>query len=116
MEIRFYKKRNGDRPAYDFLMGLDDRLYIKAIGVMTLLEKKGHMLREPYSKKIDEHIFELRIIQGNDHAWILYFYYDHAAYLTNGFIKKTNKTPVEELIRARKYRLDHLSGRKEPKG
>ena len=113
MEIRFYKKRNGDSPANDFLMRFDGKLYVKAISVIKLLEEKGHMLREPYSKKIDEHIFELHIIQGNDHERILYFFREHAAYLTNGFIKKTNKTPVEELIRARKYRQDYLSGRKE---
>ena len=44
---------------------------------------------------------------------MLYFFYvDSRIVLTNGFIKKTNKTPIKEIEKAKKYRADYLK-RKE---
>ena len=33
---------------------------IKLIGLLEILEEKGNALREPYSKHLDDGIFELR--------------------------------------------------------
>ena len=35
--------------------------------------------------------------------------------LTNGFIKKTQKTPPQEIEKAKRYRADYLSRRRETK-
>ena len=71
------------------------------------------MLREPFSKKISDHIFELRIRQGTNIVRILYFYAeDDTACLNNGFIKKTERTPERELLKAERYRGDYLKRRK----
>ena len=44
---------------------------------------------------------------------VLYFFYiGKRIVLTNGFIKKTQKTPPEEIALAKKYRADYLE-RKE---
>ena len=56
------------------------------------------MLREPYSKHLDDGIFELRCKFGSDITRVLYFfYYEGKIILTNGFVKKTQKTPKEEI-------------------
>ena len=44
------------------------------IGLLELLEEKGNQLREPYSKSIDDGIFELRCKVGNNITRILYFF------------------------------------------
>lgn len=36
------------------------------IGLLELLEEKGNQLREPYSKPIDDGIFEIRCKVGNN--------------------------------------------------
>ena len=66
----------------------------KMFGMIELLQEKGNKLREPYSKHLDDGIFELRCKVGNDITRVLYFfYYEGQIILTNGFVKKTQKTP-----------------------
>ncbi len=98
MKALFYERKNGEKPALDFRESLDDKMQMKMIAVIRLLEEKGTMLREPYSKKVDHEIFELRAKQGTNITRILYFFVKGGmAYLTNGFIKKSNKIPRKEL-------------------
>ncbi|MBR5340426.1 MAG: type II toxin-antitoxin system RelE/ParE family toxin [Erysipelotrichaceae bacterium] len=112
MEVLFYELPNGEKPVIDFLESLDDKTRIKSIGVISLLKEKGCGLREPYSKKVRNNIFELRIKKGSNNIRILYFYAKgNKAYLTNGFIKKTRKTPEEELIMAEKYYSEYVAGK-----
>ena len=67
-------------------------------------------MREPYSKAIDDGIFELRAKVGSDISRVLYFFIiGQKVILTNGFIKKTQKTPMEEIECAKRYRADYLS-------
>ena len=82
---------------------------------IEMLQNNGYELREPYSKSISEGILELRAKVGSDISRVMYFFViGKTAVLTNGFIKKTQKTPKEELERAKRYRADFL-GRKENK-
>ena len=114
MEVIFYEAINGNRPALDFLLKLNYKMRVKAVGVIKLLEEKGYRLREPFSKKVDRHIFESRIKQGSNIVRIMYFFIENdKACLTNGFIKKSEKTPVEEIIKANRYRDDYLRRRKD---
>ena len=54
------------------------------------------MLGMPLAKHLDDGIFELRTVQGNNITRILYFFVvGKTIVLTNGFIKKTQKTPSE---------------------
>lgn len=64
-----------------------------------------------YLKKcIGEGIFELRVKSGSDVSQVMYFFYvGKRIILTNGFIKKTDKTPKCEIELAQKYRQDYLS-------
>lgn len=79
------------------------------VTMISLLQENGNELREPYSKHLSEGIFELRTKLGSDITRVLYFfYYEQRIILTNGFIKKTNRTPANEIIRAKEYRADYL--------
>ncbi|MDY3060576.1 MAG: type II toxin-antitoxin system RelE/ParE family toxin [Fusobacterium sp.] len=52
-------------------------------------------------------MFELRIKFSSDITRIFYFFYvEDRAILTNGFIKKTQKTPTSEIEKALKYKAD----------
>ena len=96
-EIRFYEKADGTRPAEEFLNALDKPMRIKMVKMISLLGELGFNLREPYSKPID------------DISRILYFFViGKRVILTNGFIKKTQKTPQKEIELAKKYRKDYL--------
>ena len=80
---------------------------------VELLSNNGPELREPSSKSLGDGIFELRAKVGSDISRVLYFFIvGHSVILTNGFVKKTQKTPVSEIDRAKRYRAEFLS-RKE---
>ncbi|MFR6598118.1 MAG: type II toxin-antitoxin system RelE/ParE family toxin, partial [Finegoldia magna] len=64
---------------------------------------------QPYSKHLEDGIFELRAKPGRDIKRVLYFFYfDKKVILTNGFVKKTQKTPKSEIQKAKKYRDDFM--------
>ena len=112
-EVDFYEKENGEQPAKEFLLSLDKKLRAKLADTIMILQDNGYELREPYSKHISEGIFELRAKQGSDITRVMYFFYvDRHIILTNGFIKKSQKTPQSEIEKAKRYRSDYLK-RKE---
>lgn len=112
-EILFYEESNGTEPAKDFILGLDKKMQAKMLRTISILAANGPDLREPYSKPLGDNIFELRAKVGSDISRVLYFFIvGRRIILTNGFIKKTQKTPPGEIERAKKYRADFLS-RKE---
>jgi phage-related protein len=55
-----YEKENGQVPIEEFLDSLDIKMRAKVYGMIGLLQEKGNQLREPYSKHVDDGIFELR--------------------------------------------------------
>ena len=108
-EVEFYETESGDQPAKEFLLSLDKKMRAKMADTISILQDNGYELREPYSKHLSEGIFELRAKVGSDITRVLYFFYvDQYMILTNGFVKKTQKTPARELDRAKKYRADYL--------
>lgn len=71
--VEFYTKANGEKPAKDFILGLDIKMRTKVLGIINMLEEKGNQLREPYSKHLDDGIFEILGKVGTDIARVLYF-------------------------------------------
>lgn len=112
-EIIFYDKADGREPAKEFILSLDKKMRAKMLRTITMLADNGPDLREPYSKPLGDGIFELRAKQGSDITRVLYFFIvGRKIVLTNGFIKKTSKTPSTEIERAKNYRTDFMN-RKE---
>jgi phage-related protein len=112
-QVIFYEKLNGEIPAEEFLDSLDKKMNAKLARAIAALQEYGNELREPYSKYLDDGIFELRAQVGSDISRVLYFFIiGKRIILTHGFIKKTQKTPAPEIERAKVYRQEYLS-RKE---
>ena len=108
-EVEFYQLPNGREPAREFLMGLEIKMRAKMTDTISLLQDNGYELREPYSKHLADGVFELRAKVCSDATRIMYFFYvDRHIILTNGFVKKTQKTPAGEIERAKRYRADFL--------
>ncbi len=107
--IEFYETIDGKKPVEEFMDSLDDKMASKLIGLMDILEERGTELRKPYSKYLEDGIFELRCQQGSNITRVLYFFYiDKRIIITNGFIKKKQKMPKKELKLAKKRRADWL--------
>ena len=112
-EVIFYDLEDGTEPAKEFLLSLDVKMRAKMLRTIDLLAVNGAELREPHSKPLDDGIFELRAKVGSDITRVLYFFMvGKRVILTNGFVKKTVKTPPAEIARAKRYRAEYL-GRKD---
>ena len=109
-QVEFYESKDGKQPVVEFLDSLDPKMAAKLVGLMEILEEKGNTLREPYSAPIDDGIFELRCKLGSNITRALYFFYiDQKIIITNRFVKKTQKTPTQEIQLAKDRRKDWLS-------
>ncbi|MCI6085183.1 type II toxin-antitoxin system RelE/ParE family toxin [Selenomonas sp.] len=108
-EIEFFEKDDATCPVQEFLDSLDDKMAAKVYGMMDVLAMAGNALRKPYSSKLNEHIFELRVKQGSNITRVLYFFFvgKHIV-MTNGFAKKQQKTPPRQIEIAEKYRKIYL--------
>ena len=105
--IDYYQLPNGEKPVKVFINSLDVNMRVKALGSIEILAEFGNTLREPYSKSLGKGLYELRIRFAGDITRIFYFFImGNKIILTNGFTKKTQKTPQNEIMLARKYKAD----------
>lgn len=108
-KAEFYKTKDGSKPAREFILSQETKMKAKLFGLVDMLEQYGNQLREPYSKSLGEGIFEIRAKVGTDITRVLYFfYYEGRIILTNGFVKKTQETPQNEIKKAKQYRKEFL--------
>ena len=109
----YFKSESGKVPAREFIDSLDARSQRKFFFVKELLEEFGHKLPFPHAKYIGNSIFELRF-KGHEGALraLYFFYHEDRAIFTNGFIKKTNKTPKNEITIANERRTNFLNRQK----
>jgi phage-related protein len=95
-------------PMIDFLESLSVKERAKIVAsIDKLIELKNHGLqpKTALSKHLEDGIFELRVSFTNRISRSLYFYEsDQQLIFTHGFIKKSQKTPRNEIEKARSIR------------
>lgn len=112
-KVVFYREEDGSKPLGAFIRSLRNDMKAALVMDLHLLEEFGNMAREPLSKHLCDGIFELRTTVGSDIIRVLFFYdKDRIIVATNGFVKKSQKTPHFEIELAKKRRNIYY-GRKE---
>ena len=96
-------------PALETIRSITDlKLKAKVFRSLRLLETFGNQLGEPDTKHLRNGIYELRTKQGSNIFRNLFFYHrGKVIVVTNGFIKKTQKTPEAEIALAERRRSDY---------
>ena len=108
--VEYFELPDGSRPAEEFILEQDFKMQAKLFMALEFLEERGPMLREPFSKPLGEGVFAIRAKQGSDISRVLYFFVvGKKVILTNGFVKKAQKTPAREIEKAKKYRAEYLN-------
>ena len=114
--VIFYKTPDGKCPIKDFLDSLEVRVAQKIVWVLNLLEDLDSV-PSLYFKKLTgkSGIWECRIKYDSNIYRIFCFMFKNNVILMHGFIKKTQKTPQNEIKRAEKYKEDFIkrSGQNE---
>ena len=88
-----------------FIVSLEDSTIAKLLRTIDLLERFGHQLGLPHSRKIGQGLFELRV-RGQQEARIFYTFHKGSAILLYGFVKKSQRIPQKELQQAFKKLRD----------
>ena len=112
--ISFYRLPNGNSPIEEFLDSLSSKQAQKVLWVLQLVEELEVVPRQYFKKLVDrDDIWEVRIQFGSDIFRLLGFFEGRwLLVLTNGFAKKTQKTPPNEIVLAVRRKEETLARRK----
>ena len=92
---------------------LSDKVVQKIIAVIELVETTRIVPAKFFKKLTDTQLYVCRIRwESNIYRLFCFFDRNDKVVITNGFAKKTQKTPQREIDRAKKYRRDYLDRRK----
>jgi len=113
-EVIFYSDANGNEPIVDYILDLkqksntnkDARVnFTKIIAYIDLLEEYGTWIGQPVVKHLEDDIWELRPLKNR----ILFAHYNDKIYiLLHRFVKKTDKTPPQEIAQAKRKLADYI--------
>lgn len=112
-EIEFYYDRNGKSEIIEFLDGLKEKATTsrnerinreKILTYIGALQRYGTRIGMPYVKHIAGDIWELRP-PGNR---IFFYWKDNKFVLLHYFIRKTQKTPIKEIEKAKNNLKDFI--------
>ena len=111
--ITFFKTLSDQSPVEEFLDSLTDQQARKVTWVLRLIEQL-QIVPVQYFKKLvgTEHIWEVRVQLGGNIFRVLGFMdKDNSVVLTNGFTKKSQKTPQQEIALAEQRRHEYYQRR-----
>ena len=102
--VTFYKELGGTRPVLAYIESLPEKEQTKILKYIEFLRVHKGVLDEPYSRHIEGKIRELRVDFARNRHRIFYFIFvDKNIIFLNAFLKKTEKTPVLEIEKAKEY-------------
>jgi phage-related protein len=110
IEIVFYKTQTGKCSVEDLLDSLSDKQVQKVLWVLRLIKDLAVVPKE-YLKKLasTQDIWEVRVKVANNIFRILGFFDEkQILVLTNGFAKKSRKTPRKEITLAEQRKKDYM--------
>ncbi len=108
-KIEFYRTSENKCPIEDFFDFLDDKVVSKILAVLKYIEEFDIIPIKFFKKLKNTNIYEIRVMAMNNIYRILCFFHKNSIIiLTNGFQKKAQKTPMNEIEKSEKFRLDYL--------
>ena len=101
LDVVFYKTESGNEPVRDWLKGLsrEDR---KSIGEDIKTAQYGWPLGMPLIRKLERGLWEVRSNISTGIARVFFTVQEGLMILLHGFVKKSQKTPPNELDTARR--------------
>lgn len=111
--IEFYEKSSGKTPVKDYLDELPLKVRKKILFVFSLIEEL-QIVPSKYWQKMtgSDGLWEARIeYESNIYRFLGFMHKGKLVILTNGFQKKSQKTPQNEIEIAENYKNDYLSRR-----
>jgi phage-related protein len=113
--VEFYRLVDNTSPIEEFLDALTGKQAQKVLWVLQLVEELDIVPRQYFKKLVgSEDIWEIRIQFGGDIFRLLGFFDTGTLLiLTNGFAKKSQKIPPQEITLAVRRKEEYLERRKK---
>ncbi len=113
--INFYRTESGSCPVENFLDSLSGKQTQKVVWVLRLIEELDVVPGQYFKKLVNtEDIWEVRVqFGGNIFRLLGFFDGSTLLILTNGFAKKRQKTPRQEIELATRRKNEYLSGKRK---
>lgn len=100
--VRFYKSSAGREPVLEWLRSLDQEER-HTIGLDLMRVQFGWPIGMPLVRSLKDGLWEVRSsLPGQKIARLILCFHEQTLVVLHGFIKKTRKTPVEELDLAKR--------------
>lgn len=112
LKVVFYQTRAGNEPVRNWLKTLPKE-ECKSIGIDILKVQFRWPVGKPLVENLGDGIWEVRSRLPNRIARVIFTEIDEEIVLLHGFIKKTQKTPKEELDLAKKRKKEYLENYEE---
>jgi phage-related protein len=107
--LYFYCNINNRSKVLEFYNSLDKKLRVKVLAYIQMLINNNGKLDMPYSRKVAQKVWELRVDYDKKYYRMFYFIHDgKRIIMLHGFTKKSNKTPEKEIKIAVKRYKDYL--------
>lgn len=108
--VNFYRSENERCPVEEFLDSLSGKQAQKVVWVLRLIEELEVVPGQYFRKLVNtDDIWEVRVQFGGDIFRILGFFVGSGELvLTNGFAKKRQKTPRQEIVLAERRKKEYL--------
>lgn len=105
--VIYYEDSKGGKPVKELIDQLDANLKAKILTRLAFLGEHWHESRRPFVDYLGDRLYELRIrlTRGNVRIIYAYMFKDYIV-LLHGIIKKTQKVPENDKLKAKKRMLD----------
>jgi phage-related protein len=101
LPVRFFRNQNGTEPVRDWLRTLSSESK-KTIGEDIKTVQYGWPIGMPVVRKLEAGLWEIRSHLKDGIARVIFTVVNDTIILLHSFIKKTQKTPADDLETARK--------------
>lgn len=112
--VDYFTTSSGRSPVEEFLDSLTDQQAKKVVWVLRLIERLDIVPTQYFKKLVGtENIWEVRVqFGGNIFRLLGFFERENHVILTHGFVKKTQKTPPQDIELTQQRKRDYLQRRK----
>jgi len=113
-KVKFYRNsKNNKTPVSDYIDNLNKKDNSKILKYIEFLRASEGYLEEPYSKHIEGKIRELRVdFSQNKHRIFYFTFIKKTIVILSCFLKKTPKTPNNEIVKAKDNYIDVINNPK----
>ena len=113
-KVTFYTTADGKCPVVEFIDSQPVKVAQKIAWILKAVQEIEKVPKTYFKKLVDTDFYEVRIeLSGNIYRLLGFFHNGNIVILTNGFQKKTQKTPKSEIEVCEERMKDFLKRSKE---